>query len=389
MLIDRYIKRVCSKIEFGELLLIVQGKKYFFQGSQPGPKVTLTIHKLSMLWDLYIRGSVGLGEAYMKNKFQADDLSKFLEFGALNENAFGKEMDGSLLYRILSTPFRYQTVNSLHQSKKNIHAHYDLGNDFYQQWLDDTLTYSSGFYKTGQESLTEAQRNKFESLLQGNEPQSGDRVLEIGSGWGSFAFYLLAKYPDISVDTLTISKEQFDYVSKKAQLLKLEDRLNIIYRDYREHQGRYARIYSIEMFEAVGMQYWQTYFDKVKELLEPAGTFSMQTIVIFEDFFDQYSKKIDFIQKYIFPGGMLPTINSLKTIAQQKKLDFLIKNQMADSYHQTLEVWRENFNLQWNKIKNLGYSEEFKRMWNFYLSYCSGGFKAKTIDVFQIDFRKK
>ena len=389
MLIDRYINRVCSKIEFGELLLIVQGKKYFFKGLQPGPKVTLTIHKLSMLWDLYVRGSVGLGEAYMKNKFQADDLSKFLEFGALNENAFGKEMDGSFLYRLLSAPFRYLTANSVSQSKKNIHAHYDLGNDFYQQWLDDTLTYSSGLYKTGQESLTEAQQNKFESLLKGNEPQSGDRVLEIGSGWGSFAFYLLSKYPHISVDTLTISKEQFDYVKKKAELFKLEDRLNIIYRDYREHQGQYDRIYSIEMFEAVGMQYWQIYFNKVKELLKPSGIFSMQTIVIFEDFFDQYSKKIDFIQKYIFPGGMLPTIQKLKNMAQQNKFDFSIKNQMAESYYQTLEVWRVNFNQQWNKIKNLGYSEEFKRMWNFYLSYCSGGFKAKTIDVFQIDFRKK
>ena len=389
MLIDRYIYRVCSKIEFGELLLIVQGKKYFFQGLQPGPKVTLTIHKLSMLWDLYVRGSVGLGEAYMKNKFQADDLSKFLEFGALNEHAFGKEMDGSFLYRLLSAPFRYLTANSVSQSKKNIHAHYDLGNDFYQQWLDDTLTYSSGLYKTGQESLTEAQQNKFESLLKGNEPQSGDRVLEIGSGWGSFAFYLLSKYPHISVDTLTISKEQFDYVKKKAELFKLEDRLNIIYRDYREHQGQYDRIYSIEMFEAVGMQYWQIYFNKVKELLKPSGIFSMQTIVIFEDFFDQYSKKIDFIQKYIFPGGMLPTIQKLKNMAQQNKFDFSIKNQMAESYYQTLEVWRVNFNQQWNKIKNLGYSEEFKRMWNFYLSYCSGGFKAKTIDVFQIDFRKK
>ena len=389
MLIDRYINRVCSKIEFGELLLIVQGKKYFFQGLQPGPKVTLTIHKLSMLGDLYIRGSVGLGEAYMKNKFQADDLSKFLEFGALNENAFGKEMDGSFLYRLLSAPFRYLTANSVSQSKKNIHAHYDLGNDFYQQWLDDTLTYSSGLYKTGQESLTEAQQNKFESLLKGNEPQSGDRVLEIGSGWGSFAFYLLSKYPHISVDTLTISKEQFNYVKKKAELFKLEDRLNIIYRDYREHQGQYDRIYSIEMFEAVGMQYWQIYFNKVKELLKPSGIFSMQTIVIFEDFFDQYSKKIDFIQKYIFPGGMLPTIQKLKNMAQQNKFDFSIKNQMAESYYQTLEVWRVNFNQQWNKIKNLGYSEEFKRMWNFYLSYCSGGFKARTIDVFQIDFRKK
>jgi len=389
VLIDRYINRVCSKIEFGELLLIVQGKKYFFKGLQPGPKVTLTIHKLSMLWDLYVRGSVGLGEAYMKNKFQADDLSKFLEFGALNENAFGKEMDGSFLYRLLSAPFRYLTANSVSQSKKNIHAHYDLGNDFYQQWLDDTLTYSSGLYKTGQESLTEAQQNKFESLLKGNEPQSGDRVLEIGSGWGSFAFYLLSKYPHISVDTLTISKEQFDYVKKKAELFKLEDRLNIIYRDYREHQGQYDRIYSIEMFEAVGMQYWQIYFNKVKELLKPSGIFSMQTIVIFEDFFDQYSKKIDFIQKYIFPGGMLPTIQKLKNMAQQNKFDFSIKNQMAESYYQTLEVWRVNFNQQWNKIKNLGYSEEFKRMWNFYLSYCSGGFKARTIDVFQIDFRKK
>ena len=389
MIFDRYIRRVCSNIVFGELYLNVKGTHYHFQGSKPGPTVSLTVNKLSMLWDLYFRGSVGLGEAYIKQKFEADDLSKFLEFGALNEQAFGGEMSGSWAYRLLSKPYMSQTENSLKQSKKNIHAHYDLGNKFYEEWLDDTLTYSSGYYKTGEETLTQAQENKFESLIKGNEPQPGDHILEIGSGWGSFAFYLLSRFPDIKIDTLTISREQHDFVQNKIQQLGLEDRMQVIYRDYRDHIGQYSRIYSIEMFEAVGMQYWQTYFDKVKDLLNPSGVFSMQTIVIFDGFFDRYVKKIDFIQKYIFPGGMLPSPSTLEKIAEKNKFNFSIKNQMADSYHQTLEVWRDNFNKKWFEIKNLGYSDEFKRMWNFYLSYCSGGFKAKTIDVYQIDFSKK
>ena len=388
MIVDHYINKVCTQILYGELNLEVKGKKYYFQGQNEGPSVNLTVHKLSMLWDLYFRGSVGLGDAYIKGKFEADDLSKFLEFGAMNEKAFGGEMGGSKLYRYLSKSYMSKTQNSLGQSKKNIHAHYDLGNDFYEEWLDDSLTYSSGFFKTGKETLSQAQRNKFDSLIKGNEPQSGDHILEIGSGWGSFAFYLISKYPDITIDTLTISQEQYDFVKSKIEENHLQGKLNVIFKDYREHQGEYSRIYSIEMFEAVGMQYWQIYFDKIKDLLKPSGVFSMQTIVIFEELFDKYSQKIDFIQKYIFPGGMLPTVKTLENIAYEKKFDFLIKNQMADSYYQTLEMWRQNFNHKWDKIKNLGYSNEFKRMWNFYLSYCSGGFKAKTIDVFQIDFTK-
>ena len=388
MIVDHYINKVCTQILYGELNLEVKGKKYYFQGKNEGPSVHLIVHKLSMLWDLYFRGSVGLGDAYIKGKFEADDLSKFLEFGAMNERAFGGEMGGSKLYRYLSKSYIHKTQNSLGQSKKNIHAHYDLGNDFYEEWLDDSLTYSSGFFKTGKETLSQAQKNKFESLIKGNEPKSGDHVLEIGSGWGSFAFYLISKYPDITIDTLTISQEQYDFVKSKIEENHLQGNLNVIFKDYREHQGEYSRIYSIEMFEAVGMQYWQIYFDKIKDLLKPSGIFSMQTIVIFEGLFEKYSQKIDFIQKYIFPGGMLPTVKTLENIAIEKKLDFFVKNQMADSYHQTLEMWRQNFNHKWDKIKNLGYSNEFKRMWNFYLSYCSGGFKAKTIDVFQIDFTK-
>ena len=388
MIVDHYINKVCTQILYGELNLEVKGKKYYFQGQNEGPSVHLTVHKLSMLWDLYFRGSVGLGDAYIKGKFEADDLSKFLEFGAMNERAFGGEMGGSKLYRYLSKSYIHKTQNSLGQSKKNIHAHYDLGNDFYEEWLDDSLTYSSGFFKTGNETLSQAQKNKFDSLIKGNEPKSGDHVLEIGSGWGSFAFYLISKFPDITIDTLTISQEQYDFVKSKIEENHLQENLNVIFKDYREHQGEYSRIYSIEMFEAVGMQYWQIYFDKIKDLLKPSGVFSMQTIVIFEGLFEKYSQKIDFIQKYIFPGGMLPTVKTLENIAIEKKLDFFVKNQMADSYHQTLEMWRQNFNHKWDKIKNLGYSNEFKRMWNFYLSYCSGGFKAKTIDVFQIDFTK-
>ena len=388
MIVDHYINKVCTQILYGELNLEVKGKKYYFQGQNEGPSVHLIVHKLSMLWDLYFRGSVGLGEAYIKGKFEADDLSKFLEFGAMNERAFGGEMGGSKLYRYISKSYIHKTQNSLGQSKKNIHAHYDLGNDFYEEWLDDSLTYSSGFFKTGKETLSQAQKNKFESLIKGNEPKSGEHVLEIGSGWGSFAFYLISKYPNITIDTLTISQEQYDFVKSKIEENHLQGNLNVIFKDYREHQGEYSRIYSIEMFEAVGMQYWQIYFDKIKDLLKPSGIFSMQTIVIFEGLFEKYSQKIDFIQKYIFPGGMLPTVKTLENIAIEKKLDFFVKNQMADSYHQTLEMWRQNFNHKWDKIKNLGYSNEFKRMWNFYLSYCSGGFKAKTIDVFQIDFTK-
>ena len=388
MIVDHYINKVCTQILYGELNLEVKGKKYYFQGQNEGPSVHLTVHKLSMLWDLYFRGSVGLGDAYIKGKFEADDLSKFLEFGAMNERAFGGEMGGSKLYRYLSKSYMNKTQNSLGQSKKNIHAHYDLGNDFYEEWLDDSLTYSSGFFKTGKETLSQAQKNKFDSLINGNELKFGDHVLEIGSGWGSFAFYLISKYPDITIDTLTISQEQYDFVKSKIEENHLQGKLNVIFKDYREHQGEYSRIYSIEMFEAVGMQYWQIYFDKIKDLLKPSGVFSMQTIVIFEGLFEKYSQKIDFIQKYIFPGGMLPTVKTLENIAIEKKLDFFVKNQMADSYHQTLEMWRQNFNHKWDKIKNLGYSNEFKRMWNFYLSYCSGGFKAKTIDVFQIDFTK-
>ena len=160
---------MCSNIVFGELFLDVKGTKYHFKGSKSGPTVSLTVIKISMLWDLYFRGSVGLGEAYIKQKFEADDLSKFLEFGALNEKAFGGEMSGSWAYKLLSKPYMSQTKNSVKQSKKNIHAHYDLGNKFYEEWLDDTLTYSSGYYKTGEETLTQAQENKFDSLIKGNE----------------------------------------------------------------------------------------------------------------------------------------------------------------------------------------------------------------------------
>ena len=172
--------------------------------------------------------------------------------------------------------------------------------------------------KTGNETLTQAQENKFASLIKGNEPQSGDHILEIGSGWGSFAFYLLSKFPSIKVDTLTISQEQFNFVQAKIEKLGLQSRMNVIYRDYREHKGQYSRIYSIEMFEAVGIQYWQTYFDKVKELLKPQGVFSMQTIVIFDGLFERYAKKIDFIQKYIFPGGMLPESSKTTTNRSRK-----------------------------------------------------------------------
>ena len=386
--IDNYVNTLCSKIEFGSFQLNFRNKNYSFQGQYKGPNIEMKILKTSMLWDLYLRGSVGLGDAYIKKKFKVNNLSEFLEFGALNGSAFDEQMDGSFLYRLISKSHQYKTKNSIKQSKKNIHSHYDLGNQFYTTWLDATLTYSSGFFKNGDETLTEAQINKFESLISNNIPLSGDRILEIGSGWGSFAFYLLNKFPDIKVDTLTISKKQFDYVSEKSKSLGYESNLNVIYKDYREHLGQYNRVYSIEMFEAVGMEFWNDYFSKIRDLLIPKGIFSMQTIVIDNKYFYKYINKIDFIQKYIFPGGMLPSIHELDKIAKNLNFKFKLNRKMADSYSKTLLIWSDNFNEKWNNLKKLGFNEEFKRTWNFYLSYCYGGFKAKTIDVCQIDFTK-
>ncbi len=386
--INNYVNKLCSKIDYGSLKLKFRNKDYYFQGQNNGPKIEMKIHSTSMLWDLYLRGSVGLGEAYINRKFEVNNLSEFLEFGALNGLAFDDEMDGSFFFRFISKSHQFKTKNSIKQSKKNIHSHYDLGNHFYTTWLDDSLTYSSGFFKNGNETLSEAQIKKFESLISNNIPQSGDRVLEIGSGWGSFAFYLLNKFPNIKVDTLTISKKQFDYVSEKSKLLGYENNLNVIYRDYREHLGQYNRVYSIEMFEAVGIEFWNDFFSKIRDLLIPKGIFSMQTIVIDNKYFKNYANKIDFIQKYIFPGGMLPSINELDKIAKNLNFKFNLNRKMADSYSKTLLIWSDNFNKKWNNLKTLGFTDEFKRTWNFYLSYCYGGFKAKTIDVCQIDFTK-
>ena len=387
-LMNKRIYDLCSKIEYGSFKLKFINKDYFFQGNKPGPNISMIVYKSSMLWDLYLKGSVGLGDSYIKKKFDVNNLGDFLEFGALNGSAFDNEMKGSPLFSLISKIYLTKTKNSINQSKKNIHSHYDLGNQFYTNWLDDTLTYSSGFFQNGNESLTEAQIKKFESLISNNVPLPGDKILEIGSGWGSFAFYLLGKFSDIKVDTLTISKKQFEYVKEKSKLLGYSNRLNIIYKDYREHRGKYNRVYSIEMFEAVGREFWHDYFFKIRDLLLPKGIFSMQTIVIDNMYFKSYVKKIDFIQKYIFPGGMLPSVEELSKIAKKSDFEFNIKRKMADSYSKTLKIWSDNFNNKWQILKNLGFNEEFNRMWNFYLSYCYGGFKAKTIDVCQIDFKK-
>ena len=381
---------IFSNLQYGSLTVTLpDGSTRVFDGARPGPSADVQFHSMDAVARLISDGKMGFCEAVMDGEIDSSSMSCLIELAVMHDEYLTKQMAANAWRRISLRLFHGLRRNSKSGSARNIAYHYDLGNDFYLEWLDDTLTYSSGFFKTGLETLSEAQKNKFESLIEGNEPRPGDHVLEIGSGWGSFAFYLISKFPDIKIDTLTISKEQYEFVKTKIREHHLENKLNVIYKDYREHQGEYSRIYSIEMFEAVGIQYWQTYFEKIKDLLKPSGVFSMQTIVIFEDFFERYTRKIDFIQKYIFPGGMLPSVKVLEKIANQKKFDFQIKNQMADSYYQTLEMWRKNFNNKWDIIKNLGYSEDFKRMWNFYLSYCSGGFKAKTIDVYQIDFINK
>ncbi len=340
-------------------------------------------------------GNIGAGEAYMDGDFETDNLARFLYICASNVSVLEKTLGGSRLFRSAQRLVHLLNRNTEKGSRRNIQYHYDLGNEFYTQWLDRTMTYSSAEFLSPDEDLASAQFNKYERLAERLELTDSHHVLEVGCGWGGFAEHV-AKHRGARVTGLTISDEQHAFASERMQREGLNEKVDIVKRDYRHETGEYDRVASIEMFEAVGEAYWPIFFDKVRDWLTGAGKAALQIITIDDDNFERYRANPDFIQRFIFPGGMLPSPGKLRQHIHGAGMKIEAYDTFGESYAATLAEWNANFQAAWDSIKGAPrvsqsgkpFDERFRRMWEYYLCYCEAGFRTGTIDVCRVAITK-
>ena len=385
---DKIVFNILKDIDSGYLEITnFLGENFKFGNKDDPLKAYLKIKKPNFTFNLIKGGSIGFAEAYMRDEFETENLSNLIEITARNIKIIYK-FSGLVDLPVINFVKKIFIKNTKNRSKENIAKHYDLGNEFFSLWLDKTLTYSSAIFEEKNQDLSEAQKNKYQKLIDLIKPKNGDKVLEIGCGWGGFAEYLGKKY-DVKLDCITISKKQYEYAKERIQKCGLNEKVNVQIKDYRDLKDKYNSIASIEMIEAVGQNYLESYFKKIKENLSDSGTAAIQAITIDDNLFDRYKNKQDFIQKYIFPGGFLPSKNSLNKHISENGLTIKSYDSYADHYSSTLALWKNEFNKKWDLIKNQGFDSTFKRMWEFYLSYCEAGFKSKNIDLIQFSMQKK
>ena len=387
---------ISDKIVFNTLKFIKCGninltnynrKKYNFGNPKEKLKVNVTINKPGLTYHIIKSGSVGMAEAYIRGDFETDNLTNLIELTARNIKLiykFSGLLDFSLINNIKSLFIK----NNKSRSKENISRHYDLGNEFFSLWLDNTLTYSSAIFNNEKSDLEEAQLNKYKKLCELIKPAPGNKMLEIGCGWGGYAEYVGKNY-DIKLDCITISQKQYDFAKERIYRNGLNEKINIQMLDYRDVKNKYNSIASIEMIEAVGENYLKGYFKKIKDSLMHNGTAAIQAITIDDKYYDRYKSKTDFIQKYIFPGGFLPCKREILKLSDENQLKFEKCNSYGQHYSNTLSIWREEFLKKWEDISKQGFDRNFKRMWDFYLSYCEAGFKSKNIDLIQFSLCNK
>ncbi len=386
---DQFVFRNLNKISYGYLNLIdVRGKEYFFGNNKSLLKAKLKINNPSFCFNILRKGSSGLGESYIKGEFETEDLTSLIELSAKNINITYK-FSGFFQFSLFQSFLRRNIFsNTKDRSKKNISLHYDLGNEFFSTWLDKTLTYSCGIFNSSSESLEKAQINKYNKLIDMVKPKRGDKILEIGCGWGGFAEHVAKNY-DIKLDCITISKKQFIFTKERMRRANLNHKVNVKMMDYRDVQKKYDIIVSIEMIEAVGEKHLDKYFHIIKKNLVSGGRGAIQAIIIKDELYDRYRKEEDFVQKYIFPGGFLPSFKSLNKISQESGLKIEGYNLYGSHYSDTLKKWRESFLSSWDLISRQGFNLSFKKMWDFYFSYCDAGFKSKNIDLIQFSLCNK
>ncbi len=363
------------------------GRVFRVDAPNPGPVAEIHVKNPDTFARLIREGDLGMADAYLEGWWSTPDLQSFMDVIHAENDDLYDSFSGFQFVRLWERLRHWMNRNTKDQARKNISYHYDLGNDFYGLWLDDTMTYSSAIFETGQESLEKAQNAKYASMVDLIGAKPGDHVLEIGCGWGGFAEYA-AKERGLKVTGLTISQEQYDYASNRIQKAGLSEQVEFKLQDYRDERGSYDGIASIEMFEAVGEKYWPVYFDTVRERLKPGRNGAFQIITIEDARFEIYRKSVDFIQKYIFPGGMLPSPAVLRSEVEKAGLSVLKSIEFGESYSQTLRRWHETFNQRWEDVALLGFDGRFRRMWNFYLTSCAAGFHSGCIDVTQITVNK-
>lgn len=367
-----------EKINFGSIKIeLPNGEIKNFYSSSKEPSAHIKIKNLKMVDECLVGGDVAFGESYINDEWESENLANLLLFLALNSAAlehFFHAHKVKMFFLYLQALFRKNTHKG---SQKNIQYHYDLGNDFYQLWLDKSMTYSSALFLKEDQTLEQAQKNKYQRIL---SKLNGKTILEIGCGWGGFASQAIKS--GYQVTGLTLSKEQKKY----AENLGLKS-LKIKLQDYRKESAKYDNIVSIEMFEAVGKEYWNTYFKKIKQCLNKNGKAVIQTITIDDNVFLGYKNRVDFIQKYIFPGGVLPSKSEFIKLANANGLEVLDVFDFGFDYQKTLLIWLENFNRKKSEVLNLGFNQAFIHKWQFYLAYCAAGFGAKRTSVMQFELK--
>lgn len=343
------------------------------------PEADVKLHSFRPLIRLFAGGINGWSEGYIAGEWDSHNLTALVQWALAYEDELGQFAKAGFITQTLHNLYHWHHDNSKAGSRKNIAAHYDLGNHFYKHWLDESMTYSAALYSNPEQPLLDAQVNKYQRILEMLQPNTDDHILEIGCGWGAFA--LEAVKAGHRVHGVTLSKEQLKWAQQKATENRVNDRVHFSLTDYRDLHYRYDRVVSIEMFEAVGEAHWDTYFSTLKKVLKPGGSAVLQVISIEDERFQTYRKQADFIQRYIFPGGMLPSVSALQDKISEHGFKLEEMQLFGKDYAQTLRAWHDNFVSNWDEISKLGFDQRFYRLWRYYLAYCEGGFEQGTIDV--------
>jgi cyclopropane-fatty-acyl-phospholipid synthase len=385
----RLALRLASRLKFGSVHVhLPDHRTTVLRGDESGPSATIQLNNYGFARSLIMGGDIGMAEAYVRGDWTTPDLTQLLHVFCLNDDLVDSAFAGSMLIRLCRRMLHRLRRNTREGSRQNIHAHYDLGNEFFAAWLDRSMTYSSALFSSETADLAAAQRNKYEQLAKHIDLQPGQAVLELGCGWGGFAEFAAKTY-GVSILAITISKEQHEFARRRIHEAGLAEKVEVRLQDYRDQTGQFDRIASIEMFEAVGEQFWPAYFNQLHQRLKPGGLAGIQTITVQDGLFDSYRRRVDFIQQYIFPGGMLPSAAILRSLGERFEIPIVRERAFGQDYAKTIAIWRANFGQAWADLTSLGFDEQFGRLWEYYFSYCEAGFRAGRIDVRQLVFARR
>jgi len=391
ILARRAIFALLKRLVRGQITLVEDRQRYRFgeESDRSALQAVITVHHPQLYSRIFFGGSIGAAEAYMEGFWSADDLTTVMRILALNQKAF-EDMEKGLarLTAPLYKFYHYVRKNTKAGSRKNILAHYDLGNDFYALFLDETMTYSCGIFEQPDSTLKQASEAKYDRICRKLELAPGQRIVEIGTGWGGFAVHAARNY-GVHVTTTTISDEQHQYAQNRIRTARLEDQITLLKKDYRDLSGKFDKLVSIEMIEAVGHHFYGTFFEACSRLLKDNGRMAVQAITIGDQIFDRHKRSVDFIKRYIFPGSCIPSITAIsKAVARSTDLQLVHLEDITPHYARTLGEWRRRFFANIDQVRALGFSETFIRMWEYYLCYCEGGFAERYIGDVQLIFAK-